>query len=229
MAVRESLNNVLLWLLEKNRFYIAQILFLPSILSLAAAVCTWYGVVCVHDSPPLGLLQGLNLSSNSLSNALHHEIGLLGSDLRTLDLSNNAIGGPLPETISKLANLDGLFLGSNLFISTMPSSITQLYSLTSLYINDCLLRGSIPTELPDLTNLVALGLHVGCRNLPLTESAGFPVVQLIHHSWLQNTFAGEPTLRNNSLQLTSVDGIGGVVFRRKFALRYNPSASRSLD
>jgi hypothetical protein len=133
----------------------------PYCFSLVAAICFWYGITCVDEDPEVGLVNGLNLSSNGLSNTLSNEIGLLGLDIRSLDLSNNAIGGLLPETLSKLKNLEVLSLGPNLFTSTLPSSISQLNHLTSFYVNDCFLTGSIPTEMTNLTNLLALGLHVG--------------------------------------------------------------------
>lgn len=215
--------------MNMRNYHIALILLLSPMFSLVAAVCGWYGVTCVDGNPQVGLVKGLNLSSNGLSNALSDEIGLLGFDIWILDLSNNAIGGLLPENLAKLENLKGLYLGSNLFTSTLPSSISQLYSLTSLYINDCLLTGSIPTELPSLTNLHALSLHVGCQSVFVLTESDFHVVELISHSWLQNSFTGQPTLWINPLQLVSIDGVGGLVFRRELAFRYNPIAPPSID
>ena len=135
-----------------------------------AAVCFWYGVTCINGDVSVGLVAGLNLSSNGLSYALADEIGLLGLDIRSMDLGNNAIGGRLPETLSKLENLEDLYLGPNLFTSTLPSSFSQLNRLSSLYINDCVLTGSIPTELSNLSNLLALGLHVGLQYLCVDEA-----------------------------------------------------------
>lgn len=72
------------------------------------SVCQWFGVECMEDEfgmSSFGRVKDLNLSANGLQGELPDELGLLQLDIRTLDVSDNAIGGTIPESISDLKNL----------------------------------------------------------------------------------------------------------------------------
>ncbi|KAG7353058.1 RHS repeat-associated core domain containing protein [Nitzschia inconspicua] len=123
-------------------------------------VCLWYGVYC-HDDEWIRVdrVGGLNLSSNGLVGHLPEELGLLGLDIHSLDVSNNFITGKIPTSIGLMKNLRHLYLGSNLLTGTLPKSIAQINILQRLFIEDCLLTGTIPTEMAYLQDLQAIGLH----------------------------------------------------------------------
>lgn len=124
------------------------------------SVCLWYGVECsdTDESDKLGLIKSLDLSSNGLVGVLPNEIGLLGSEMVSLDVSDNAIEGTIPWTLHMMKNLANLYLGPNEFSSSLPSTITELTELTHFYANDCSLSGTIP-DLSKLTKLEGLGIH----------------------------------------------------------------------
>jgi Leucine-rich repeat (LRR) protein len=84
---------------------------------------------------------------------LPDELGLLGLDCQSLDVSYNSITGPIPQSLLHMRNLVNLYLGPNLFTSIVPSGLNQLSNLVNLYINDCLLSGSIPQEVGNLNKL----------------------------------------------------------------------------
>jgi Leucine-rich repeat (LRR) protein len=140
-------------------------------------VCAWHGVRCVEEENSFGRVESLNLSSNGLAGYVPREIALLESDIRILDLGNNAIEGTVPEAIAGLTNLgkrylfsscllyilfpshtrthththksttEQLFLGTNFFNATIPPGLFSLARLTHLFINDCDLSGTIPEAL----------------------------------------------------------------------------------
>lgn len=68
-------------------------------------VCVWHGVRCVEEENSCGRVESLHLSSNGLAGYVPREIALLQSDIRILDLGNNAIEGTIPEAIASLTNL----------------------------------------------------------------------------------------------------------------------------
>lgn len=69
------------------------------------SVCLWYGVECSNDAEKSGSVKALNLSSNALTGTLPDEVGLLGLDIRTLDVSGNGVGGAIPTSLSLMTNL----------------------------------------------------------------------------------------------------------------------------
>ncbi|XP_058771876.1 leucine-rich repeat receptor-like serine/threonine-protein kinase BAM3 [Vicia villosa] len=73
--------------------------------------------------------------------------------LEQLDLSNNALSGPLPHSLSNFTSLQILFLGGNQFSGPIPSSIGGLNQVLKLDLSRNLLSGEIP---PDIGNCVHL-------------------------------------------------------------------------
>lgn len=74
-------------------------------------VCMWHGVTCLDENggwDSIGIVSGLNLSSNGLEGELPDELGLLQNDIRSLDLSGNSIGGSIPQSLASLRNLSKL-------------------------------------------------------------------------------------------------------------------------
>lgn len=83
--------------------------------------CTWYGVVCLeHDH---NQTTQLSLKSNNLVGELPLNMGHGLGDLKTLDLSGNAISGPIPESISSITQLRFLYLQNNKLQGPLPKFI----------------------------------------------------------------------------------------------------------
>ena len=75
-----------------------------------------------------------------------------------LDLYGSELSGSIPSELGNLANLTGLFLGSNQLSGSIPSELGNLANLTELNLIDNELSGSIPSELGNLANLTKLRL-----------------------------------------------------------------------
>ena len=88
-------------------------------------------------------LQHLTLTEGSFSEPLE-ELGM--SNLLHLDLSHNAISGPLPDLLS-LNQLSYLDLSDNKMTGPIPESISTLSGLSTLFLNENELEGEIPFQL----------------------------------------------------------------------------------
>lgn len=64
--------------------------------------------------------------------------------------------GTIPESLSRLRNLEELWLNGNRLTGSIPSSIGELSQLRELYLNSNELTGPLPESLSKLTNLEAL-------------------------------------------------------------------------
>jgi Leucine-rich repeat (LRR) protein len=93
-------------------------------------VHTWYGVTCDKK----------------------------GNILR-LDIENNNLNGPIPESIGQLTSLIDLRICNNNITGTIPDSICELTNLVYFIANDCKLEGEIPNQIGKLTQLSILRLQ----------------------------------------------------------------------
>ncbi|XP_078428601.1 protein STRUBBELIG-RECEPTOR FAMILY 3-like [Wolffia australiana] len=114
--------------------------------------CTesWQGVQCVGPNITGIILNGANLG------------GVLGdtlvnfSSIITIDLSNNHIGGSIPEGLP--STMQRFFLSDNAFTGSIPDSLSTLGSLTDMSLSHNMLSGALPDSFQALTGLINLDL-----------------------------------------------------------------------
>uniref|UniRef100_A0A7N0R9P2 non-specific serine/threonine protein kinase n=1 Tax=Kalanchoe fedtschenkoi TaxID=63787 RepID=A0A7N0R9P2_KALFE len=155
-------------------------------------VCSWVGITCspggdithIHLSGMslagtllhfpfhhFTRLASLNLSRNALSGPLHPHISNL-SGLSSLDLSRNNFFGQLPPSLGAMSKLESLYLYSNSFDGYIPASLGNLSSLVYLSLTRNNLSGSIPSALGDLRNLQDLDLAGNRLSGPIPSALG---------------------------------------------------------
>ncbi|KAG6473209.1 hypothetical protein ZIOFF_067122 [Zingiber officinale] len=92
------------------------------------------------------------------------------SDDPIQDLSNNNIGGGIPENLP--LTLHTFFLSANQFTGSIPSSLSQLTLLTDMSINNNQLSGDLPDVFSSQTGLINLDLSFNNFSGPLPASMG---------------------------------------------------------
>eukprot|EP00980_Cylindrotheca_fusiformis_P015861 scaffold4637_cov128-Cylindrotheca_fusiformis.AAC.32 len=107
-----------------------------------------------------GIEKAENLDTLDLGETNVKSIDGIGSatNLITLRLNGNDIGGPFPVGIYQLSGLQELNLGYNQLSGKLPNAIASLSSLTTLRLYHNQFTGRIPVALGDLTRLVELNM-----------------------------------------------------------------------
>lgn len=118
----------------------------------AGTECTWFGITCTD-----GLVRTLDLSDNNLAGPLPATIGKLNS-VENLDLSENAITGSIPESLGYMNDLRYLSLFNNQLSGALPASLAYLDILVSLSLSSNQFSGPIPEYLADKDQLERLYL-----------------------------------------------------------------------
>ena len=125
----------------------------------------------------------LKISDNDLTSVAG--IGEAKS-LEYLHLTNNNLGGTIPNEIFELTNLKGLYCNYNGFTGSLPSKISDLTELEEMYFHNNDLSGPIPSEIGQLENLeiIALGENSLTGHIPaeLTQLPNLVVFSLQHES-----------------------------------------------
>lgn len=112
-----------------------------------------------NDVAPNPNLRLLSLYSNQIYGNLPSPMLHNLSALTHLDVSENALTGPIPEAIGYLSSLEHLFLAFNAFSEgVIPDFITFLPQLRELSLKATQRSGTIPSTLSSLSNLVLLDL-----------------------------------------------------------------------
>ncbi|TVU02251.1 hypothetical protein EJB05_52245, partial [Eragrostis curvula] len=101
-------------------------------------------------------LEHLNLSYNALHGPVPPALGSLRR-LQELDLTVNDLTGTIPASLGNLTSLNVLALTGNKLAGAIPDALGNLKNLTQLFLNDNMLQGSIP---PALFNLSSLQIFV---------------------------------------------------------------------
>ncbi|KAL3753525.1 hypothetical protein ACJRO7_000862 [Eucalyptus globulus] len=122
----------------------------------------------------------LDLSHNSISGPIPHNISSAMPNVLSLFLNDNHLSGPIPTSLCKM-HLETLLLGrnelvgkipacwqekdmnildlsSNKLSGVIPSSLGNLSSLMSLHLNNNSLHGEIPATINNCSNLINLDL-----------------------------------------------------------------------
>ncbi|XP_040381869.1 protein STRUBBELIG-RECEPTOR FAMILY 3 isoform X1 [Oryza brachyantha] len=124
----------------------------------------WQGVECVVSNITSIVLNGANLGGQ-LGNTLGNFTSLI-----TLDLSNNNIGGTIPDNLP--ITLQRFFLSGNQLSGSIPNTLSTLTLLTGLSLNNNHLVGEIPDAFSTLTGLANLDFSSNNLTGPLPPSMG---------------------------------------------------------
>ncbi|XP_062229465.1 protein STRUBBELIG-RECEPTOR FAMILY 3-like isoform X2 [Phragmites australis] len=114
----------------------------------------WQGVVCTGSS-----ITGITMNSANLGG----QLGSLGNftSITTIMLSNNNIGGTIPEYLP--VTLQNFFLSANQLTGSIPSSLSELKNLAAMSLNGNHLNGELPDAFDSLSGLV--NLDISSNNL----------------------------------------------------------------
>lgn len=117
----------------------------------------WEGVTCrLNNNETALVVSQIDLGSQGLKGYISDQISLL-TNLISLNLSTNSLGGPLPSGIiqKSLVKLD---LSYNQFTGSIPDGLASS-SLRLLFLNDNLLKGRVQEE------LYSISVHGGTIDL----------------------------------------------------------------
>ncbi|KAJ7005619.1 hypothetical protein NC653_005051 [Populus alba x Populus x berolinensis] len=117
-------------------------------------------------------LEILNVSSNALYGPIPRTLGRLAK-LRSLIFFMNKINGSIPLEIGNLTNLEDLDLCSNNLGGSIPSTMGLLSNLISLFLCENQIKGSIPLEIGNLMNLQYLDLSSNSQGGLIPSTSGF--------------------------------------------------------
>ena len=121
----------------------------------AAPLSAWFGVATDDN----GRVTNLELSENGLRGPLPDTLGEL-AELESLDLSRNELDGPIPASLGQTEQpLRRLSLQGNQVTGRIPPVLGDLSELESLNLNGNLLTGPIPASLGRLSKLRLLWLN----------------------------------------------------------------------
>ena len=105
--------------------------------------CTWYGIVCDDEDMVVGInLDAPTGENNGVHGIIPKEIGEMSS-LRSLNLSNSDISGPIPSSLAN-TNLAKLDLSGNSIDGIFPQSLHGHKQITDINIANNKLTGPLP-------------------------------------------------------------------------------------
>ena len=117
--------------------------------------------------------------SHGLSGPIPPELANL-TQLRGLELYENALEGPIPPELGSLVNLEWLSLNGNALEDGIPPALGALVNLVSLRLDGNNLVGRIPPELANLSQLRTLNLYGNALEGSIPPEFG----SLVNLEWL---------------------------------------------
>ncbi len=138
--------------------------------------CSWYGVNCTAGHVTDLWLDSNNLNGDTTNGGLQGLTTL--SQLKTLDLFNNALYGPIPPEWGSMVNLQRLNLWNNQFNGQIPVELGSLASIQILNLGHNQLQGAIPSELGGLDTLVLLWLSDNQLDSEIPADLGYNLPNL---------------------------------------------------
>ena len=158
----------------------------------AGTECHWEGIFCNENETNV---TDIDLGDHNLTGTLPSAIRNL-TKLRSIQIYNNAIGGPIPPEFAELSSLEVIYAASNQFSGTIPTAIAGMAKLRIFDFGGSRLGGLIP---PALGNLLSLEeLHLGSNQF--TGEIPVELAKLTHLTTLD--------LANNHLAGKIPDAIG---------------------
>lgn len=123
-------------------------------------------------------LESLFLWSSNTYGHLPDQLARKLIHLEHLDLSDNRISSPIPDSIGQLSFMRTLDLSQNLIVGPIPYSIGQLLSLEILRLSDNQLNGSLPDSLSQLSKLYRFDISNNSLTGVVTEAHFAKLVSL---------------------------------------------------
>ncbi|XP_072951038.1 protein STRUBBELIG-RECEPTOR FAMILY 3-like isoform X1 [Typha angustifolia] len=124
----------------------------------------WQGVQCIDSN-----ITSITINAANLGGQLSNDLGNFTS-IVTIDLSNNNIGGSIPENLP--TTMRQLFLSANQLTGSIPSSLSKLTVLSAMSVNENHLTGELPNAFQSLTGLINLDLSSNNLSSQLPPSMG---------------------------------------------------------
>uniref|UniRef100_A0A251UFP7 non-specific serine/threonine protein kinase n=1 Tax=Helianthus annuus TaxID=4232 RepID=A0A251UFP7_HELAN len=136
-----------------------------------------------HSLSNCSNLETIELLSNQLGGVLPNSIGNFSSKLSYLKMQSNYISGIIPSSIGNLLGLTTVSLSVNSFTGMIPESIGELQNLQILYLYDNHFSGVIPRSIGNLSLLtkVVLGGNKLEGTIPSTIGSWKKVIALDLH------------------------------------------------
>ncbi|XP_060214899.1 receptor-like protein 4 [Lycium barbarum] len=158
----------------------------------------WEGVTCHSNKNGSLVISQIDLGSQGLKGYISDQIGLL-SNLVSLNLSSNSLGGSLPWGLGQ-KSLVKLDLSNNKFTGPLPDSLASS-TLQIMFLNGNELEGKVPEE------LLSIGVHGGAIDLSGNKGlCGGPTLPDCPLFWSKNglSTAGKVAIGISCLVFTSV-------------------------
>ena len=87
--------------------------------------CDWEGITCNGNTT---MVEEISFGYSNLTGTIAPEIKLI-KDLQILDLSNNAISGPIPESMYSIKGLEELYLYKNQITGTLSNTMSNWWNM----------------------------------------------------------------------------------------------------
>ena len=142
----------------------------------------WHGVTTDSD----GRVTALELSDNRLTGPVPETLGNL-TRLASLDLGRNGLTGSIPAVLGELAGLERLYLNFNGLTGAIPATLGNLSNLESLNLQWNEFGTPIPPELGNLTRLRELNLEYALVTGPIPPTLGN--LTNLKYLYLQDNYA----------------------------------------